>query len=193
MKIITSNPLSEFKLFDKKIINSVKNVLFSGKYILGDEVKNFENEFADFIGSKYCVGVANGTEALHLAIRSLGIGIGDEVITTTHTAVATANAIVLSGAKPVFIDIEKKYFTIDAEKIEKSITKKTKAILPVHLYGQPAEMDKILSLAKKYKLFVIEDCSQSHGARYNKINTGKFGILSCFSFCWFCRVLVILQ
>ena len=182
MKIIGSNPLSDFLIDQKAIQKSIQKVLFSGKYILGDEVSKFEKEFANYVGTKYSVGVANGTEALHLALRSLDIGEGDEVITSTHTAVATVTAIVLTGAKPVLVDIEENFFTIDPLKIKKSITSRTKAIIPVHLYGQPAAMDKIMIIAKMNNLFIIEDCSQSHGAKYNKIKTGNFGHIGCFSF-----------
>jgi len=161
---------------------AMARVLNSGWYILGQEVTAFEREFADYIGVKFGIGVGSGTDALHLALRACGVGAGDEVITVSHTAVATAAAIELSGAKPVFIDIESDTFLMDPNWIERTITPRTKAILPVHLYGNVAEMEKILDVAGRYGLQVIEDCAQSHGARYKERRSGSWGTVAAFSF-----------
>ncbi len=168
--------------FHKKEFNiAIKDVLDSGWYILGNKVSNFEKSFAEYIGCNYCIGVANGMEAIQIALLALNIGPGDEVITTSHTAVATVLAIKLSGAQPVFVDIDE-YFCIDAKKIEEKINKKTKAIVPVHLYGQSVDIGKILNICKKYKIHLIEDCAQAHGATYKNKKVGSFGIINCFSF-----------
>ena len=149
---------------------------------MGREVKQFEDEFAAFNGVKRAIGVGNGTEALHMALRALEIGPGDEVITTAHTAVATASAIDIVGAKPIFVDIEPDYFTIDPNLFEVAITSKTKAIIPVHIYGQPCDMDIILEIARNNDLKVIEDCAQAHGAEYKGKRVGSMGDMGCFSF-----------
>jgi len=180
--ILCANPKEQYLAYKDEINQSIERVLNSGWYILGQEVKSFENEFALFCETKHAVGVANGTDAIFLALKVLDIGSGDEVITVSHTAMATASAIESSGADIVFVDIEDNYFTIDASLIEKSITSKTKAIVAVHLYGQPCNMDAILSIAKKYDLDVIEDCAQAHGARYKGKVVGSMGDVGCFSF-----------
>lgn len=148
-----------------------------GKYI--DE---FEKKFAKYIGAKYAIGANNGTTALHLALAALGIGPGDEVIVPTFTYIASVNAIAYTGAKPVFIDSSPDYWNLDPNLIEKRITKKTKAIMAVHLYGHPADMSSILKIAKKYKLFVVEDAAESHGAEYKGKKVGSLGTISSFSF-----------
>jgi dTDP-4-amino-4,6-dideoxygalactose transaminase len=153
-----------------------------GPYVLGPEVGGFEQEFADYHHSRYCVGVGSGTDALILAMRAIDIGAGDEVITVSHTAVATVSAVVATGATPVLIDIESAYYTIDPNLIEATITKKTKAIIPVHLYGQPCDMDAIMWIASKHGLRVIEDCAQAHGAVYKGRKVGSTGDIGCFSF-----------
>lgn len=170
--------ISVKKEIDKKIFEILDNTAF----ILGDELKQFEAEFAYFIGSKYCVGVSSGIDALIIALKALGIKNGDEVITVPNTFIATAEAISLAGAKPVFVDVDEKDFNIDINKIEEKITDNTKAILPVHLFGQPADMTEIKALAGKYNLFVVEDSCQSHGAEYNNKKVGTFGDIGCFSF-----------
>ena len=157
-------------------------MLKSGRYILGDEVLAFEREFASYIGVRDAVGVGSGTEALHLALAACGIGRGDEVITVAHTAVATVAAIELAGATPVFVDIEPDFFTLDPLKVEAAITSRTKAIVPVHLYGQPADLDAITSIAQLHGLRVIEDCAQAHGATYREKRVGSCGDIACFSF-----------
>lgn len=154
----------------------------SGIFILGENVKLFEEEFADHVGAKYAVGVGSGTEALHLSLKACDIGPGDEVITVPNTAVPTISAISFSGAIPVFVDISPDIYTIDGSKIEEKITDRTRAIMPVHLYGHPAEMGQILELAKAHDLRVIEDACQAHGATFNGINAGTIGDLGCFSF-----------
>ncbi len=153
-----------------------------GWFILGKNVKNFEKEFADYCNTKYAVGVASGTDALHVSLLACGIGNGDEVITTPLSAIATSFAIVFTGAKPVFVDIDPETYNIDVSKIEERITKKTKAILPVHLYGQPCDMGPLMDLVKDHDLFLIEDACQAHGAEYKGKKVGGFGKLAAFSF-----------
>ena len=172
----------------KEIDQAIKNVLNNTQFILGKNVKKFEQEFAKFIGVKYAIGVGNGTDALYLALRVLNISKGNEVIIPVNTFIATAEAITLNNAKPIFVDIDSETYNIDYQKIEKTIInmpaihrKRLKAIIPVHLFGQPVEMDKILKIAKKYKLFVIEDCSQAHVAIYKNKKIGSFGHIACFS------------
>ena len=164
-----------------KIDSAIKDVLESGYYILGNKVKKFEEEFATYIGTKHAIGVANGLEALQISLLSMDIGKGDEVITTSHSAVATTLAIVAVGAKPIFVDIDE-YFHIDENKIEGKITNKTKAIIPVHLFGQAVEIEAIMKIAKKHKLMVIEDAAQAHGAKFKSKKVGSFGDTGCFSF-----------
>ncbi len=171
-----------YRLLKREIDKAIKNVLKSGWYILGPELAMFEKEFAKYHGVKYAVGVANGTDAIELALRAAGVGKGDEVITVSHTAVATVCAIERAGAKPIFVDIDPATYTIDPQKAEIAITSKTKAILPVHLYGQPADIRKLTLLAKRKKLILIEDCAQSHGARDSGKLVGTFGHLAAFSF-----------
>jgi len=172
----------EYAEIGEELTQAVQRVLKSGWFILGEEVKKFEEEFSKYIGVKYGVGVNSGSDALFLALKALGIGKGDEVITVSHTFISTVDAIVRNGAEPVFVDIEPDTYCIDATKIEEAITNKTKAILPVHLYGHPADMDQIMEIAKKYNLFVIEDACQAHGAEYKGKKVGSIGDLSCFSF-----------
>jgi dTDP-4-amino-4,6-dideoxygalactose transaminase len=180
--IFCSNPKAQYLSHKTEIDTAVKSVIDSGWYILGEEVKTFELEFASYIGVKYGIGVGSGTEALHIALCACGIGIGDEVITVSHTAVATVSAIELCGAIPVFADIEPDSFTLDVSKIENLITSKTKAIIPVHIYGQPTDMAAILKISTQYGLKVIEDCAQAHGAIYQGKKVGSFGDIACFSF-----------
>lgn len=160
----------------------VLEVMRSGSYILGKHNKAFEQEMADFIGVNYSVALNSGTDALHLALRALDIGAGDEVITVAFTFVATTEAIGIVGATPVFVDINPDTFNMDANLIEEKITPKTKAILPVHLYGQPCDMEKIMTIAKKHNLYVIEDCCQAIGAEFKGKKVGSFGDIGCYSF-----------
>lgn len=165
-----------------EINKAINRVLNSGWFVLGKEVEDFEKKFAKYSGAKYCVGVANGLEALQISLMSLGIENGDEVITTPLTAMATSLAITQAGAKPIFVDIDPLTYNIDASKIEQAISKKTKAILPVHLYGQMAEMDKIMKIARKHKLSVVEDCAQATGASFKNKKAGTYGNIGAFSF-----------
>jgi len=172
---------TEYIYLKKEIDSAIKEVLMSGRYILGKKVENFERQFAKYLGVKYCVGVGNGLEALQIALMALGIGEGDEVITTAHSAVATTLAIKAVGAKPIFVDIDE-YYHLDSSKIENKITSRTKAILPVHLYGQMVDIETIQQIAKKHSLYLIEDAAQAHGAEYNGKKAGTFGDFGCFSF-----------
>ena len=163
-------------------LSSFENFFNSSWYILGQQVKKFEEEYSLFNKVKYCVGVSNGLDALHIALRALGIHKGDEVIVPSNTYIATALAVSYVGATPVFVEPDINTYNIDASKIEAAITSKTKAILPVHLYGQSCEMKSIMFIAKKYNLFVIEDNAQSHGASYNGKLTGSWGNINGTSF-----------
>ncbi len=165
-----------------KVEKEVIEVLRSGSYILGKHNKGLEEEMATYLGAKHTIALNSGTDALHLALRALDIGQDDEVITVAFTFVATTEAIGIVGAKPVFVDINPDTFNIDAQKIEAAITPKTKAIIPVHLYGQPCDMDIILDIAKRHDLFVIEDACQAIGAEYKGKKVGTFGDIGCFSF-----------
>jgi dTDP-4-amino-4,6-dideoxygalactose transaminase len=166
----------------KEIQEAVNRVVESGSYVLGSELSAFEREFADYCGTKYCVGVGSGTEALTLALRGLGIGYGDEVICPAFTFVATAEAIRNVGAKPVFVDVDPTNFLIDPSLIEQAITPSTMAIIPVHLYGQTAPMDEIREIADKFSLVVVEDACQAHGGFCGDKRVGSIGDAGCFSF-----------
>lgn len=172
----------QFKFFDKEINKKVINILSSGSYILGDNVKEFEKNSSKYIGAKYSISCNSGTDALVMSLRAAGIGNNDHVITTPFTYFATSEAISLVGAKPVFADINPHTFNINYKKIKKLISKKTKAILSVNLFGQACELDKISEIAKEYNLYHIEDCAQSFGATYKKKKTGSYGDTGCFSF-----------
>lgn len=172
----------QYKSLESELDASALKVLHSGQYILGPDEKEFEKEFADYCGVNYAVGVGNGTDALVIALMAAGIGKGDEVITCAMSFFATAEAIVCVGATPVFVDCTKDTYVIDAEAVEEKITERTKAVIPVHLYGQCADMEKITDIAKRHKLFVIEDCAQAAGAEYNGKRAGAFGDMACVSF-----------
>ena len=163
------------------LIKSISTVLKSGKLILGPEVEKFEKNFSKFLGVKYGVGVGNCTDAIYISLKALNIGNGDEVITPANTAIPTVTAIVNSGASPRFVDVGKDYL-IDCNKIKLAINKKTKAIIPVHLYGQTCNMNEIIKIAKKHKIKIIEDCAQSTGSKYYNKKSGSFGDTGCFSF-----------
>ena len=180
--ILQANPLRQYLAHQREIDDAVHRVLSKGHYILGEEVESFEGKIAKFLGVDHAIGVGSGTAALEIALRALRIGAGDEVITTAHTAVATVVAIESVGASPVLVDIEPDTFLIDHEKIEMAITERTKAIVPVHLYGQPADMSALLTIAKKHNLFVIEDCAQAIGASFEGKYVGGWGDLGTFSF-----------
>lgn len=166
----------------EEILGSVNEVLESAHYVLGKKGAALEEQIKQYHGMREAIGVASGTDALHLAVRALGIGPGDEVITTPFTFFATAEAIMYVGAKPVFVDIEPETCNIDTKLIEAKITDRTKAILPVHIFGHPADMDTITTLAEKYRLAIVEDCAQSFGATLHGKKTGSFGAAGCFSF-----------
>lgn len=170
-----------FYLYQEELEKKAIEVLRSGWYVLGNEVKSFEDEFASYTGSKYCVGLASGLDALWLAFRVLGIGAGDEVIVQGNTYIASVMGITINGATPIFVEPDE-YNNMDVSKIEEKITDKTKAILVVHLYGQASNMETIMQLVKKYNLKLVEDCAQSHGACFDGKMTGTFGDIGCFSF-----------
>lgn len=170
-----------FQLYQNEFEKEAIEVLRSGWYVLGQRVERFEQEFADFIGMKYCIGVNSGLDSLILAFRVLGIGQGDEVIVPANTYIASVIGVTENGATPVFVEPDV-FYNMDAEKIEQLITKRTKAILAVHLYGQAANMKKICEIARKYNLYLVEDCAQSHGCEFDGKKTGSFGDVGCFSF-----------
>jgi UDP-2-acetamido-2-deoxy-ribo-hexuluronate aminotransferase len=172
----------QFQGIKDEIFSVLAEILESSHYILGSKVSEFEEKVADYHYVNNAIGVASGTDALHLSIDAFDIGEGDEVITSPFTFFATVEAILYTGAVPVFVDVEPDTLNIDVKQIEAHITKKTKAILPVHLFGHPADMEKILEIAKKYRLKVIEDCAQSFGAELNGRKAGSFGDAGCFSF-----------
>ncbi|MBW3600965.1 MAG: DegT/DnrJ/EryC1/StrS family aminotransferase, partial [Planctomycetes bacterium] len=179
-------PLCDLKLqyqgLKEAIDAAMQDVAAQGNYILGPNVKAFEEEIAGYCGCRYAIGVGNGTDALHLALRALKIGPGDEVITTPFTFIATTEAIGLVGARPVFADIDPRTFNIDPNEVERAVTPRTRAILPVHLYGQPCDMDAILDIARHRDLLVIEDCAQALGASFRGRKAGTFGAAGCLSF-----------
>jgi len=170
------------EVFRRDIEAAIQDVLDSGTYILGTQVAAFEREFADYCGTSDAIGVGSGTDALCLALRAFNVGPGDEVITVSHTAVATVAAIEMAGATPVLIDIEPNHYTLDPERLSAALGPRTRAIIPVHLYGQPADMGPICDFAAANKLVVIEDCAQAHGARIGKARVGSIGDAGCFSF-----------
>lgn len=177
-----ANPQASYLSRVEKINNAVAKVLNSGWYISGQAVTDFEQAFGAWLGLDSVIGVGNGTDALELALRALGIGEGDEVISTAHTASATACAIASSKATPVLVDIDPDTFTLNLAQVEAAITPKTRAIVPVHLYGLPVDMTRLMSIASKYNIAVIEDCAQAHGARFNGQMVGTFGEIASFSF-----------
>ena len=182
MKIPFLDIKRQYKNIRPEIDDAIKKVIFSQFFVLGSELEAFEKEFANYIGSKYCVGVNSGTDALILALLSLGIGKDDEVITPVNTFIATATAITYTGAIPVFVDCDPLTYEIDIKQVEKAITKKTKVIMPVHLYGAPVEIDRLQIIAKKHNLFMIEDVAQAHGSAFSGKKLGTFGDLGAFSF-----------
>lgn len=173
---------AQYKSLEEELNKAALEVLSSAKYIMGENVIEFEKEFASYIGVKHAISVGNGTDALVLALKAMGIKSGDEVITTPFTFFATAEAISAVGAVPVFVDVEKETFNIDVTKIEEKITNKTKAIIPVHIFGQAADMDEINKIAKKHNLLVLEDACQAIGGKYKGKNIGALADAACFSF-----------
>lgn len=170
------------KLIKENLDKRIAKVLAHGKYIMGPEVKELEDKLAEYVGVKHCLTCANGTDALQIALMAVGAGIGDEVITTPFTFIATAETAAVLGAKPIFVDIDSKTYNLDPEKLEEKITKKTKAIVPVSIYGQCAAYDKINAIAKKYNIPVIEDAAQSFGATYKNRKSGSLTDIACTSF-----------
>jgi dTDP-4-amino-4,6-dideoxygalactose transaminase len=177
-----ASPQAQFRAHEAAIRDAIDRVLKSNAYVLGPEVAGFERAFADYLGTAHAVGVASGTDSLILALRGMDIGPGDEVITVAHTAVATVSAILASGAQPVLVDVEPDFYTIDTARIVEAITPRTRAIIAVHLYGQAANLDAILPIAKKHGLKLIEDCAQATGARHRGRRVGSIGDAGCFSF-----------
>ena len=172
----------EYESISKEVLSAISDVLEKGWYILGEKVEEFEREFSRYIGVKHGIGVNSGTDAVYLALRVLGISEGDEVITVSHTFQSTVDAIIRNGARPVFVDIDPDTYVMEASKIEEKITKRTKAIIPVHLYGHPADMNQIMEVAVENDLRVIEDACQAHGAECASKKVGSIGDISCFSF-----------
>lgn len=172
----------QYQALKSEIDHAMQQVATDAAYILGPNVKALEKEIAEYCGAQFAVGVGSGTDALHLALRALQVGPGDEVITTPFTFIGTTEAICIVGANPVFVDIDPHTFNIDVDQIEAAITPRTKAILPVHLYGQPCEMKPIVEIANRYELHLVEDCAQSIGASYQGKKVGTFGNAGCFSF-----------
>ena len=181
MQIMANRLDRGFEAYQKEFEERALEVLRSGWYVLGSQVSAFEDEFANYVGAKYCVGLGNGLDALWLAFRVLGIGKGDEVLVQANTYIASVMGITINGATPIFVEPDE-FFNIDTSKLEEKITEKTKAILVVHLYGQASKMDKVMEVCKKYKLKLVEDCAQSHGACFDGKMTGTFGDIGCFSF-----------
>ena len=179
--ILCANPLEQYRSYQAEIEEAVLAVMRGSQYILGEEVELLEQEFASYIGTTNAIGVANGTDAIELALRALEIGLNDEVITVSHTAVATVAAIEAAGAKPVLVDVEQKFYTINPLKLEEVLTTNTKAIIAVHIYGQAADLDALLKFCQKHDIFLIEDASQAHGAKYKGQRLGGIGDIGCFS------------
>lgn len=173
---------AQYESIKPEIDKAISDVISKTAFIGGPFLASFEKAFAAFCGVKHCVGVGNGTDAIYIALRALGIGPGDEVITVANSFIATSEAITMTGAKVVFVDINPKTYNIDTTKIEAKVSPKTKAMVPVHLYGQPADMDPILAIAKKYNLKIVEDAAQAHGAEYKGWKIGSIGDMACFSF-----------
>ena len=180
--IAQASPLAEYHELRDEIDAAVASVLSGGRYILGPETAAFEREFAAYTDAAHALALASGTDAVHLGLRALGVGPGDEVITTPHTASATVAAIDQSGATPVLADIDPETFTLDPHAVERVITPRTKVIVPVHLFGHPAELAPLAELAARHGLFMLEDCAQAHGARYRGNRVGSFGHVAAFSF-----------
>ncbi len=182
MKVPFVDLKTQYSEIKEEILKEINDVLDNTAYVCGKKVKKFEEDFTRVQEVKYCCALSSGTDALHTALTALGIKYGDEVIVPVNTFIATSESVSLTGAKPVFVDHDEKTFNLDAHKIENAITSKTRAIIPVHLYGQPAEMEKIMEIAGKHNLYVIEDCSQAHLSEFKGKKVGNFGIIGTFSF-----------
>ena len=181
MRVMANTLDRGFSMYQKEFEEKALEVLRSGWYVLGREVSSFEAEFADYIGCRHCVGLASGLDALWIAFRILGIGVGDEVLVQGNTYIASVMGITINGATPVFVEPDE-YYNLDTTRLEERITDRTKAILVVHLYGQASNMGEIMRIARKHDLRVVEDCAQSHGAKFQGQTTGTFGDIGCFSF-----------
>jgi dTDP-4-amino-4,6-dideoxygalactose transaminase len=177
-----ASPLAQYRAHQAPIQSAIDRVLNSGTYILGAEVEDFESAFGEYCGAGHAVGVASGTDALILGLKALGIGPGDEVITVSHTAVATVAAILAVGAEPVLVDVDEVYLTLDPATLDRAATPRSKAVIAVHLYGQAADLDPILRFARERKLALIEDCAQACGGHYRGRRLGSLGDIGCFSF-----------
>ncbi|PID26604.1 MAG: erythromycin biosynthesis sensory transduction protein eryC1 [Candidatus Cloacimonadota bacterium] len=182
MKIPFLDLKAQYRSIKDQIDLAIENIIENTAFIGGEAVTKFNEEFAKYIGTEYCVGVGNGTDALIISLKALGVSEGDEVIVPANSFIATSEAVTAAGGKVVFVDCHPDYYTIDVEKIEEKITENTKVIIPVHLYGQPADMDKIVDIAKKYNLKILEDCAQAHGAKYKDKPVGSIGDIATFSF-----------
>jgi dTDP-4-amino-4,6-dideoxygalactose transaminase len=173
---------SQYLAIKDELDEAIHNVIMDSAFIGGKYLKTFEQNFANYIGVKHCIGVGNGTDAIYAVLKTFGIGEGDEVITAANSFIATSEAITMTGAKVVFVDCDNETYNIDVQKIEKTIINKTKAILPVHLYGQPVDMDPIIKIAQKHGLYIVEDSAQAHGAEYKDRKAGTIAQVACFSF-----------
>lgn len=182
MKVSFVDLKAQYLSIKTEIDEAISSVIMDSAFIGGKYHKSFENDFAGYIGAGHCIGVGNGTDALFIALKALGITAGDEVITVSNSFIATSEAITMTGASVVFVDCDKDTFNIDVSKIERAVTERTRAIVPVHLFGRPADMDPIMEISKKHDLFVVEDAAQAHGAVYKGKKAGTFGHFSCFSF-----------
>jgi len=171
----------QYSGMEEEINRAILSVMESGSFILGENVREFEKEFASYNGSKHCIGVASGTDAIILALKALGIKVGDEVVAPANTASPTVMAIMAVGAAPILVDCDE-FFNMDVSQLKRKISSRTKAIIPVHLYGQPCDMTEIMKIARAHGLKVVEDCAQAHGAEYGGKKVGTFGDLGCFSF-----------
>ncbi len=182
VRIPFENLTRQYELIKDEIREAIDEVLPTGKYVMGQALAKFETEFSEYCDTRYCAGISNGTEALHLSLLACGVGPGDEVITVPNTYVATVFAITYTGATPVFVDIDPVTYNLDPDLVEASITPRTKAILPVHMYGQVVDMDPIMEIANRHGLYVIEDAAHTHGALYKGRKAGSLGHIGCFSF-----------
>lgn len=182
MKVPFVDLQAQYLSIEKEINEAISSVIMDSAFIGGKYHKSFEQNFAGYVGVKHCIDVGNGTAALFITLKSLGIKEGDEVITVANSFIATSEAITMTGARVVFVDCDEQTYNIDVKRIEQKITVRTRAIIPVHLYGQPTDMDSIADLAHKYDLMIVEDAAQAHGSSYKGKNVGTFGRFSCFSF-----------
>jgi len=182
MRILFVDLKTQYESIKEEIDQAISDVIFDSAFVGGKYIKNFEQNFANYIGAKYCIGVGNGTDALFIALKIFGVREGYEVITAANSFIATSEAITTTGAKVIFVDCDSDTYNIDVQKIEKAITNKTKAIIPVHLYGQPADMDPIIDIGQRYNLNIVEDSAQAHGAVYKGRKAGTIAPIACFSF-----------